>query len=195
MNNERFWKLMDDTWANLRALSNTKGQEYAHSADRLANFKRLAEELNMTPEQVLWVYFTKHKDSIVSYIKPKQTKPVLSEPIEGRIDDAILYLILLKGLICERSRVPETDRAASVVPWNDGDRLQSGGGWNPGPLVRDIGYRIMGRNQVVRADDPRLGDPVPTPDLFDEATGTHPASDGRGNGEAGRGDPDDRHPV
>jgi hypothetical protein len=81
----------------LMHLTDTKGREYANSDDQLANFKRLSTQLGLTPEQVITVYMTKHLDSINSYVRnPEQD---LSEPIDGRIDDAILYLILLKASI------------------------------------------------------------------------------------------------
>lgn len=109
MNSAQFAQLLESTYKNMIDLSSTKGEEYAGSEDRLANFKRLGGTLNLIPEAVLMVYFTKHLDSITTFIKdigalkPRQ----LSEPIEGRIDDAILYLILLKGLIQERVGIPE----------------------------------------------------------------------------------------
>lgn len=96
MNKHQFISLLENTYKGLLELTATKGEEYSRDVDQLANFKRQSIELGITPEQVLQVYLNKHLDSIKSYIK---TKKVLSEPIEGRIDDAILYLILLKGLL------------------------------------------------------------------------------------------------
>jgi hypothetical protein len=90
-----FEQLMEQTFDNLRGLCNTKGKEYAHDADRFANFKRLSAELQLAPDKVLWVYLKKHLDSIVHHINTKES---LSEPIDGRIDDAVNYLLLLKGL-------------------------------------------------------------------------------------------------
>lgn len=87
------------TAERLFALTRSKGREYANSDDQLANFKRLATRLGLTPAQVLMVYLTKHLDSIDSWVKnPHQD---LAEPIDGRIDDAILYLILLKAIANE----------------------------------------------------------------------------------------------
>jgi hypothetical protein len=113
MNTNDLNALLERTFVQMKALSSTKGEEYAGTEDRLSNFKRLADELEMTPEQVLMVYLTKHLDSIRTYIKDKASgrKRELSEPIAGRIDDAILYLILLKGLVYERE---EKERGVSV---------------------------------------------------------------------------------
>ena len=82
------------------SIAKTKGREYTQG-DRLDNFKRIGAELGINPKKVLWVYLKKHLDSIASYIKNEQ---VFSEPIEGRIMDARVYLTLLRGLIEEEKR-------------------------------------------------------------------------------------------
>lgn len=83
--------------ARMVQLSKTKGQEYAGSDDALANFRRIGAQLGLPPQVVLWVYLGKHIDAIASYVRNGH---VLSEePITGRIDDAILYLILLRLLV------------------------------------------------------------------------------------------------
>ncbi len=79
------------------AIARTKGKEYTQG-DRLDNFKRIGAELGIDPKKVLWVYLRKHIDSIASFIKEEK---VLSEPIEGRIMDARVYLCLLRCLIEE----------------------------------------------------------------------------------------------
>lgn len=97
-----FKRLVESTFGNLVQLTNTKGEDYARSDDQLANFKRTAEQLNLTPEAIWMVLFNKHYDAIVSAVRNSgdaNYKP--SEPVEGRIDDAILYLLLLKGLLRE----------------------------------------------------------------------------------------------
>lgn len=95
-----FLHLLDETADNLRSLTRSKGREYAGSHDQTANFRRLGEALGMPPEAVLLVYLTKHLDSISTYVR-ELPEPAPSEPITGRIDDAILYLILLKALIID----------------------------------------------------------------------------------------------
>lgn len=100
-------QLIDDTLENIQNLRRSKGREYANSDDQLANFKRLAGRIALTPEAVLLVYLTKHLDSIDHFVKDiakhNGAPANLSEPIEGRIDDAINYLILLKGLLRDRA--------------------------------------------------------------------------------------------
>lgn len=108
MDKDTFKTLLSNTYKSLVNLTASKGEEYSRDADQLANFKRQAEELNTTPEKILMVYLNKHLDSIKSFVK---TGKVHSEPIEGRIDDAILYLILLKGIV-------QDDRSRFYQPTN-----------------------------------------------------------------------------
>ena len=105
MKKERFKKLLTQQLETLQQLTAGKGEEYARSDDQLANFKRQAAEFGLQPEQVLAIYLNKHLDSIKTYIKHKTPTSVyaLSEPIEGRIDDAILYLCLLKAMVVEQN--------------------------------------------------------------------------------------------
>jgi hypothetical protein len=104
MTKTEFENLIDEQFAEILRLTKSKGEEYSRSDDQLANFKRGAADLGLLPEQIWAVYFSKHIDSIKSYVKnlTNPNAPKLSEPIEGRIDDAILYLLLLKGLIRDK---------------------------------------------------------------------------------------------
>lgn len=106
MNKQRFKQLIEQQAEALRQLTASKGEEYARSEDdQLANFKRQAAEFGLQPEQVLAIYLNKHLDSIKTYIKHKTPTSIyaLAEPIEGRIDDAILYLLLLKAMVIEQN--------------------------------------------------------------------------------------------
>lgn len=98
MNSEQFTKLLAETYRTLGALTITKGKEYAHDEDQLANFKRLAAKLDLPPQKVWFVYFTKHIDAIEHWVAHGE---VLSESLPQRIDDAILYLVLLKAMFNE----------------------------------------------------------------------------------------------
>lgn len=101
MNGSEFKELLEQTHERLTQLTDTKGAEYAHDADQLSNFKRLGSQLQLHPTAVLLVYLQKHLDAVTAFVSAtnKGEQPIESEPIDGRIDDAILYLILLKGLI------------------------------------------------------------------------------------------------
>lgn len=106
MNHKDFTtKIFEPTLKNIVELMQVKGGEYAGDADRLANFKRNAEKLGLPPETVLMIYFHKHYDAFMQHYRDhfitKINRP-RAEPIEGRIDDMINYLILYKGLLLER---------------------------------------------------------------------------------------------
>lgn len=94
--------ILNPTLSAVCTLSATKGKEYTQDGERLKNFKDLASDLGISPESVCFIFLKKHIDAIKSFVKFKE---VYSEPIEGRIDDAILYLILLKALISENELV------------------------------------------------------------------------------------------
>ena len=99
MNKNQFRLMLDATHNNLVSMTATKGEEYSRdNDDQLANFKRQAADLGVSSIMVLAVYLNKHLDAIKSFIKNGRE---FSEPIGGRIDDSILYLILLKGLISD----------------------------------------------------------------------------------------------
>lgn len=110
MTNEGFNAHVASFFTFIDGIGKTKGKEYSGAIDgkddRLANFKRLAVKLGVTPETVCLIYGTKHLDAIDTCVKTLQRtgeiSVALSEPIEGRFHDAVLYLILLSALISER---------------------------------------------------------------------------------------------
>jgi hypothetical protein len=97
-------KIITDTFDKINELDQSKGREYASDADALANFHNRAQQMGISPMQVWGIFYGKHSDAIYAYIRNGK---VLSEPIEGRINDAILYLILLKGLVREGELEPK----------------------------------------------------------------------------------------
>ena len=101
---EQFDEYFEILVVALRTLASSKGKEYANSKDRFANFRRLAAELDLKDYQVGWVYCKKHLDAIASYMKNGETYS--NEPIQGRFEDAILYLLLIAGMV-EEERNPE----------------------------------------------------------------------------------------
>lgn len=111
MDQVTFKALCEATVRDTSAILVAKGEEYAGSQDRLANFKRGAQLTGATPLQVAFVYASKHYDSIATYIKKDAAgfEQRLSEPIEGRFDDLINYCILMKAIVAEQF---EQQRAA-----------------------------------------------------------------------------------
>ncbi len=94
-----FDKLTEEIFDKIRDISATKGKEYAPGDDRLGNFKRAGEAAGIRPEQALWVFLDKHLQTISYYCKNERVE---SESIEGRLLDAVVYLILLWGLVAEK---------------------------------------------------------------------------------------------
>jgi len=104
MESPQLFHIIEEVHRRLISLSATKGVEYTQGDDdRLANFKRAGESLGLPPLAIWMVYSSKHFDSIQSYVKDAIAgKPrLLSEPIEGRAMDLILYLVLFIGLVME----------------------------------------------------------------------------------------------
>lgn len=103
----RFDEIVDITVNNIRSLATLKGGEYAGDLDRLANFRRNGATLGV-PMEIVWaIYANKHHDAIMQYIKDIKsgTSRSRSEPISGRVDDLIVYLILFKLMEDERAKV------------------------------------------------------------------------------------------
>lgn len=97
--------MMDEVFEKLKQLAATKGAEYAHGDNRLDNFVRNAKDLDLEPEVVWRVYAAKHWDAITTYVKDiiVGNNRVRSESIEGRIDDLMVYLLLLRGMVAARA--------------------------------------------------------------------------------------------
>lgn len=106
MTNEQFGVIVNKFFTFQKKMEETKGKEYANGEDRLGNFKREAIKMGVTPELVCHIYLAKHLDSIDYYVKVVQAtghEPTnQSEPIDGRIGDAIVYLMILYAIIAER---------------------------------------------------------------------------------------------
>ena len=114
MTHEQFDDYQEDLLNKVVGMRDTKGKEYANSESRFANFDRAADELGLTNIQVAWVYVKKHLDGIASFCR---TQKELSEPIEGRIVDAIVYLTLIAGMIAEKEEDENgKDREAEKQP-------------------------------------------------------------------------------
>lgn len=81
----------------------SKGDDYTEGnreTDPLYNFKTLAKELGLTPEQVWAVYWRKHVSAILNFAKGGRVE---SEPIRERIKDAINYLLLFSLMVQGKS--------------------------------------------------------------------------------------------
>ena len=100
MTREEHKDLMTHTiWKEITKIREAGQLEYAADEGNVfANFERTAKSLNLSKEQVLWVFFMKHVDGISSYLKGHKSQ---REDVTGRITDAIVYLTLLWGMVVD----------------------------------------------------------------------------------------------
>ena len=105
--NEQWQTLLTETVAAITALAKNKGAEYSGDFDRLANFRRNGVNLGLSMEQVWAVYAGKHWDSIMQFVKDLGTGKdrMRTEPLGGRADDLIVYLLLFKAMLQERGQL------------------------------------------------------------------------------------------
>jgi len=105
LNNEDFRLFFDKLVEQELLLIESKGIEYSGEGDRFRNFKRIGNELDISPEKICFVYLRKHIDGILDYLNKLDSgeEIVQSEPIIGRIQDARNYLALLAACISEQN--------------------------------------------------------------------------------------------
>lgn len=111
MTNKDFNTLFDETVAACAEITRVKGNDYTDGEDKLYNFKKVAEFVGITPEQVWAVYAAKHFLAIMSYCRDGKVE---SEPINERLHDLINYAMLLKALVWEKQELEFSDPIESV---------------------------------------------------------------------------------
>lgn len=113
----RFRETISELHKRLVDLTITKGEEYKRRDDeQFANFDRTGTELGLTREQVLLVFLAKHLNSVTTWVRDIAAgrKFDYAEPITGRIDDAILYLLILRGMVEDRENAHGRAIAAAI---------------------------------------------------------------------------------
>ncbi len=102
MTNEEFVDLRDKFNDECEEAMKLKGEAYTQgTSDRLANFKKNAEKLGLTPLQVWSVYFGKHLDAIYFYLRSGKAGP---EGVRENLKDARNYIDLGLALITEYTK-------------------------------------------------------------------------------------------
>lgn len=98
---EEFVKQTNELLSKAEKIREVKNADYSRGniTDMNAAFKEMANEVGITPLQVWSVFAKKHFKAIDSFIKFGSE----SEPIEGRIIDAMNYLLILNSLIKEQN--------------------------------------------------------------------------------------------
>ena len=78
-----------------------KGHDYrqGNDADVLHNFRTVSKMVGEPMEKVWFTYFYKHLSALITFVKEGGQSE--SEPIEGRITDLIVYLVLFWKMVQE----------------------------------------------------------------------------------------------
>jgi len=109
MKAEKFDLIFEATLRHLEELKDRKAKDYASREDRFHNFKVAAQLQGTTPLAALKGFMSKQEVCILDMI---YAVDIYDETFVNRnIDDVILYLILLKGLIKERNKALQQRRA------------------------------------------------------------------------------------
>lgn len=98
--------IIADAMKRAEKLFATKNAEYGDKADVLANFRRLADQQGV-PMSTAWFFLAgKHIDTITQYVKDvrENKSRARSEPIRDRIDDMVVYSLLLLAIVAEENR-------------------------------------------------------------------------------------------
>ena len=103
MTTEEFNNLLDnEIIPKITAMRNAGQKEYAQDKDEIfANFIKTSTQLNIPSDKALMVFLLKHIDGICAYLKGHKSQ---REHVTGRIADAIVYLMLLWGMIKEQEK-------------------------------------------------------------------------------------------
>ena len=114
MKKDDFINLMESMHEEEKEEHLRKNADYAdrNGINILANFERVAQNLNITPQMALLIYMEKHMDAIRTYIR---FGSVMSEPIEGRIKDARVYLSLLRAMVEQKKSVKREDKVLAIA--------------------------------------------------------------------------------
>lgn len=118
MTQEQMRSIMENVFEECRELRGAGQLEYAHKNENaFANFERAGKDLDLPREKVLWVFAMKHRDGIASYLKGHTSQ---REDVRGRINDLIVYLVLLRGMI--------EDQANALTPHGEALEAREVGG-------------------------------------------------------------------
>lgn len=96
-----FRSVLEECDRVLKSKGNDYTQRQPGDKGRLKNFYRNGERLGLPAVKILALYLNKHLDAIETFVRHGQVE---SEPIEGRIVDAVNYLLLLAKLVRVEAR-------------------------------------------------------------------------------------------
>jgi hypothetical protein len=106
MEKSEFALIAEHTMRQINDLIQKKAKEYS-TGDAFSNFKDASGGLSFheKPEMVAWEFAVKHLQSIKDIISGKV--PVNDNTIDEKLNDAIVYMLLIKGMLVESNTKPE----------------------------------------------------------------------------------------
>jgi len=107
MQRRQFEEISDELYEMVIETLLRKGVEYQKDNNVFSNFEENAKDLGLSKYQIWNIYFNKHIKSISNAIKTNPEDPTakeMPEKLQGRIVDAVAYLLLLNGMISEAKK-------------------------------------------------------------------------------------------
>jgi len=105
--------IMEAVFEECRSLRAAGQKEYAGiGRDAFSNFNRVAQMTGLDRKAGLMVYALKHWDGIVHHIQGETSQ---RENVRGRINDLIVYMCLLRGMVDEEEGV-KAPTAVTIRP-------------------------------------------------------------------------------
>lgn len=98
MNQEEFFKFIEETYAEALSITKKKNADYADGADPFKNFK-MSELIGVTPERAILVRISDKMARVSNLLLPGKEAKVKDETIQDTILDMINYLAILRALI------------------------------------------------------------------------------------------------
>ena len=112
MDGPEFEAVVDATLEKVRDLLIRKGAEYVPEGEpsRFHNFEVAAAFNQQLSTEALWGFLTKHLVSLADMVKTESSEASMMKWDE-KINDAIVYLLLLKGIVVENEMLASNKRS------------------------------------------------------------------------------------
>lgn len=101
----QFLELTEDFIDDILFLFTMKNKHYASTDDVFSNFKKASKLLDLTPEEVILAYMSKHYVSLCDIIRNKKDLTTIDE----KVMDLINYLLLLRAYVKDTILKEEQD--------------------------------------------------------------------------------------
>ena len=99
MTHDEFSQLLGEIVNDMERTMASKNHEYAPGKDKLANFKKSARSLGVTPQQCLWYFCQKHLTSVQDIVNGETAYS--NELLREKCGDIRNYTVLLEALMLE----------------------------------------------------------------------------------------------